>query len=85
MRTVEGKLMAFPEWVRQRARERAGGQCECKRKICGHSGRCPKRLRAPYWNAHHRVAVKSGGPDTLSNCEALCRTCHKNTRTYGQN
>ena len=41
--------------------ERAGNRCECTRKTCGHDGRCNKRLRTGYWNAHHRVAIKSGG------------------------
>ena len=77
--------MGFSASVKQRARELAGGRCECERKSCGHPGRCNKILRRPYWNAHHRRAVKSGGGDTLSNCEALCLQCHKNTRTYGQN
>ena len=35
------------------------------------------------WEAHHRVAVKSGGSDAPSNGEALCLDCHKKTRTYG--
>ena len=77
--------MAFSESLKRRARERAGNRCECTRKNCGHGGRCNKRLRIGYWNAHHRVAVKSGGGDMLNNCEVLCLQCHKNTRTYGRN
>ena len=84
--------MAFSASVIRAAWERAGGRCECERKRCGHDGRCNKYL-AWYdrgndyayggWEAHHRVAVASGGSDTLSNCEILCIKCHKNTGTYG--
>ncbi len=85
--------MAFSYEVVKAAWERSGGRCECGRKICGHLGRCNKALtwRARGcdddpggWEAHHKTAVASGGPDTLSNCEILCIPCHKNTRTYGR-
>lgn len=84
--------MAFPESIVKKAWERAGGKCECRRKTCGHSGRCNKQLvwdnrgEGPRgaWEAHHITAVASGGDDTLSNCEILCLECHKNTGSYGR-
>jgi hypothetical protein len=72
--------MAFPQSVKDDAHTRAGGRCECTRKCNHHTGRCSASLIYGKWEAHHVVA---GGPDTLSNCEALCGTCHKNTGTYG--
>ncbi len=33
------------------------------------------------WEAHHKVAVASGGQDILSNCKVLCLDCHKKTYT----
>ncbi len=32
------------------------------------------------WPAQHRIPVASGGTDDLSNCEALCNTCHRKAR-----
>ncbi len=78
--------MTFPNSVRHAAYERAGGRCECTRRSCTwhrRKDRCNKKLRRPYWHAHHRTAVNSGGPDTLGNCEILCVECHKNTGTFG--
>lgn len=74
--------MAISEGVRKAIRARAGGQCECTMKGCGHKGRCTRGLVAPYWDAHH---LRAGGPDIPSNLLAMCATCHKNTRTYGRN
>ena len=86
--------MAFSSSVIEAAWQRAGGRCECRRTYCGHSYlRCYKPLDwyargndyAPGgWEAHHKTAVASGGDDTLSNCEILCISCHKNTYTYGR-
>jgi 5-methylcytosine-specific restriction endonuclease McrA len=85
--------MAFSYEVIAAAWERSGGRCECERKTCGHIGRCNEPLELVArgfdnvpggWEAHHKVAVASGGTDTLSNCEILCIPCHKNTRTYGR-
>lgn len=78
--------MAFSEAVLNQAYARSGGRCECRREHSGvtaphHGGRCPITFgRHGAWHAHHIVA---GGPDTLSNCEVLCETCHQLTRTYG--
>lgn len=76
--------MAFSEGTKNAAWHRAGGKCECTRKTCKHhSGRCNAALTAYKWHAHHKTAIAAGGDDSLSNCEALCITCHENTRTYG--
>lgn len=80
--------MPFSESVKDQAFARSGGRCECHREHPGansaphHGGRCPRTFgRYGAWEAHHSVA---GGPDTLSNCEALCTTCHQLTGTYGR-
>ena len=84
--------MAFPQSVVDQAWKAAGGKCECRRTTHGHSGRCNKDLveanrgktgQRCCWEAHHKTAVKSGGDDTLSNCEILCCDCHAKTETYG--
>jgi len=71
--------MTISEETRRKLYERAKGQCECIMKTCSHTGRCPHELGTG-WEAHHRV---SGGSDDLGNLIAMCATCHKNTRTYG--
>lgn len=74
--------MAFSQETKDAAWRRAGGKCECTRITCSHhAGRCNAGLSK--WHAHHRTAVTSGGSDELSNCEALCITCHQNTGSYG--
>ena len=74
--------MAFSQNVKDEAYRRAGGRCECTRTVCGHPGRCLASL-AGGWHVHHIHAESRGGPDTLSNCEALCVSCHRNTGSYG--
>lgn len=75
--------MAVSEETRKKLYQRAGGRCECRMRVCSHhhaGTRCPHKLN-PGWEAHHRTA---GGPDNLDNLDAMCVTCHKNTRTYGR-
>ncbi len=80
--------MAFSEETIRQAWNFAGGKCECRRTMCGHSFRCNKELlwgsrgaETEYgWEAHH---INADGPDSLSNCEILCQRCHKNTGNYG--
>ena len=86
--------MAFSDDVVRIAWYRAGARCECGRSGCGHvSWKCGKLLNwnsrgSDYalggWEAHHKVAVSSGGSDALSNCEILCIPCHKKTLSYGR-
>ena len=40
-------------------------------------------IQYPGFEFHHKIAIQSGGEDTLSNCEFLCKECHINTQTYG--
>jgi hypothetical protein len=76
--------MAFSQDVKDKAYRRAGGKCECDMKVCkSHTGRCNKSL-ANGWHAHHKHSVAGGGDDTLSNCQAMCVSCHENTRSYGR-
>ena len=61
---------------------RAGGRCECTMSVCSHhTGRCKHGLHGSDWHAHHRTR---GGGDGLGNLLAMCKTCHKNTRTFGK-
>ena len=89
--------MAFSNETIEKAWERSGGYCECRRVACGHSasytGQCTQRLlkyrrgddsSAYGWEAHHRTAVSKGGSDSLSNCEILCMRCHKETDSFGR-
>jgi hypothetical protein len=77
----------FPESVKDQAFARSGGRCECNRMHAGlqaphHGGRCPRTFtRQGAWEAHH---INADGPAVLSNCEALCTTCHELTRSYGR-
>ena len=72
--------MGFPQDVVRQAWERAGGQCECRRRTHRHFyAPCGKALiwenrgkvSSGGWEAHH-ITI---GDDTLSNCEILCSDC----------
>ena len=74
--------MAFSDETIQGAWSRAGGRCECRRRIHEHGySRCNKQLvfasrgrsKRGAWEAHH--TSRTGG-DVLSNCEILCSDCH---------
>ncbi len=82
--------MAFSEETKNEIFRKSGGRCECKRLHPGmsaphHGGRCSTTFtrHGGQWEAHHIVAIKSGGNDAASNGEALCLQCHKLTETYG--
>ena len=73
--------MGFPENVVKQAWERAGGQCECRRRTHSHFYTpCGKVLvwenRSKEgrggWETHH---ITIDGGDVLSNCEILCSDC----------
>ena len=66
--------MAFSDTTKDQAFRRSGGRCE----NCGTS---VTRHGAEY---HHKHSVAAGGHDGLSNCQVLCVSCHRNTRTYGK-
>ena len=84
---------AFPEEELKKALANAGGRCECR----GTNPDCLRkhnRVRCPEsgftlgnqgtrWHAHHKTSQAAGGKDIASNCEILCISCHKATRTYG--
>jgi hypothetical protein len=82
--------MAFSESTKDEIFKNSGGRCQCNRQHSGqtdaphHGGRCPRTFtRYGAWEAHHKVAVSSGGKDIASNGEALCSKCHQLTQTYG--
>ena len=75
--------MAFSTKAKQEIFDNAHGKCErCGKKLVFDNHNEGERGA---WEAHHRVAVHSGGSDLPSNGEALCLDCHKKTRTYGTN
>ena len=83
--------MPFPQSVKDRAFKRSGGRCECRRVSHDHRNRsrrrltrCPTTITSRNVQYHHVHAESLGGPDTLSNCEALCTPCHRGTRSYGR-
>ena len=73
--------MAFSNEVVLAAWRRAGGRCECGQSNCGHGPwRCSKVLNwnargndYSYggWEAHHKIPVLLGGPDTLDKFSAF--------------
>lgn len=74
--------MAFSEETKEKAFARAGYRCECERPShTGHTGRCAKSTTKSTGECHHKTAVASGGSDTLSNCEVVCKECHDLIRT----
>ena len=76
--------MAFSETVKNAALVRAGFRCECTRRDGVHYGRCTAAITRATAEFHHKHADRLGGPDTLSNCEALCQRCHRLTDSYGR-
>ena len=39
----------------------------------------------PGFEFHHVTSVEANGTDSLDNCEFLCKQCHGNTKSYGNN
>ncbi len=77
--------MAFPDLIKNQAYIRSGGRCECTRLLHVHfGGRCNAPLTSYNTEFHHKTAQAVGGNDGLSNCEALCITCHRQTGSYGR-
>jgi 5-methylcytosine-specific restriction endonuclease McrA len=76
--------MAFSDSIKTLALARAGFRCECTRQDGLHYGRCPAPITRATAEFNHKHAARLGGPDTLSNCEALCTKCHKLTASYGR-
>lgn len=82
--------MDFSEETKEAAWKRSGGRCECVRKehrdLLRHPfGRCV----VFFWSQagaefHHLTAESVGGSNSLSNCEVLCRTCHRRTDSWGR-
>jgi len=81
--------MCFSDETVQKAWCDAKGRCECRRPSHDHpfTG-CTNELvwesrgrdsGRGAWEVHHMMSVADGGGDELSNCEILCRECHKKT------
>jgi 5-methylcytosine-specific restriction endonuclease McrA len=78
------KTMPFSPNTKAQALRLSGHRCECTRLGHGHSGRCRTSLGASTAQFHHKHAHALGGPDSLSNCEVLCASCHRQTGSYGR-
>jgi 5-methylcytosine-specific restriction endonuclease McrA len=77
--------MPFSDKTKDEAFRRSGGRCECRRKLHKHLfGRCTSLLSRHGAQFNHVHAQSQGGPDSLSNCEVLCRSCHERTASYGR-
>jgi len=77
--------MAFSDDTVKQAFRQSGDQCQCTRTSHSHTGRCSRTFtyeqRGTKWDAHHIVALTSGGDDSLSNCQILCTAeCHPQVR-----
>lgn len=73
--------MAFSQSTIDIAWKRAGGRCEkCGKQLVYANHEDGERGA---WEAHHKKAVKDGGSDDLGNCQILCLSCHRATRSYG--
>ena len=76
--------MPFSTETKAAAFRRSGGRCECERQEHRHYGRCSTPITMANVEFHHITAESRGGSDGLSNCEALCHTCHVGTDSYGR-
>lgn len=56
-------------WILQQSK----GVCEC----CGESAPFYLNDGTPYLEVHHVIPLSSSGPDTVSNCVAICPNCHR--------
>ena len=59
---------------------------EIKAQVKAERGaRCERCGSTVALDLHHRHARRSGGQDTIENAELLCRPCHMQTPTFGDN
>jgi len=56
-------------WILQQSK----GVCEC----CGEGAPFYLNDGTPYLEVHHVIPLSSSGPDTVSNCVAICPNCHR--------
>ncbi len=69
----------FSEETKAEALKRAGNQCECMRS--SHSNHVLRCTSTGPFEFHHKTAEAIGGSNSLSNCEVLCKSCHKQIPT----
>lgn len=75
----------FSADVKRAAIRRSEGQCEAVGKVYGLQAgrRCQNQLSAGVEFDHYPIRVADGGTNSLDNCVAVCRTCHRfKTRTF---
>ena len=65
--------------TKREALERSGGRCEAIGTVYGLSvgARCNAPLNAGVEFDHYPVRAADGGENTLDNCVAVCRVCHR--------
>jgi 5-methylcytosine-specific restriction endonuclease McrA len=69
----------FSSVTKRQALERSEGRCEAVGKVYGLNAgaRCSGALSAGVEFDHYPVRAADGGENTLDNCVAVCRTCHR--------
>ncbi len=69
----------FPKSVKQAALRRSGGVCEAEGKVYGlePGTRCTRLLSEGVDFDHYPLPAHAEGSNTLENCQAVCRPCHK--------
>ena len=73
--------MSASQQLRDAIYKRAKCRCECAVGGCPHhASRCPNSLRGA-WQVHRKAGESKYY--LLSNCLALCQTCHRNTSFHG--
>lgn len=75
----------FSKATKREALRRSGMMCEAVGAVYGlpRGQRCNAPLGSGVDFDHYPVPATDRGSDTLDNCVACCRTCHKyKTRTY---
>ena len=74
--------MAFKLTIKDQAYERANGKCERCGKHCARI-QTQYGFNYPESEFHHKQSVAADGSNGLSNCEHLCKECHRKTKSYG--
>lgn len=75
----------FSASVKRAALDRAQGQCEAVGAVyeLPPGSRCTEALSSGVEFDHYPIRAVDGGDNSLGNCVAVCRTCHRyKTRTF---
>lgn len=75
----------FSKKTKQEALRRSGGICEAVGRVygLGPGVRCTRSLAEGFDADHYPLPAHVEGSNTLENCVAVCRVCHKHkSRTF---